>query len=73
MLKVGVQDLYQKWSNYRIGEYPTILWYCVACTLCSPQICPYHILYSGKFSHGANFRIFRMCVLHVKIKTKKFE
>ena len=25
--------------------------------------------YSMKFSYGANFRIFRMCVLHAKIKT----
>ena len=25
--------------------------------------------YSGKFSYGANFRIFRMNALHAKIKT----
>ena len=30
-----------------------------------------YIPYSGKFSHGANFRIFRMRVLHAKIKTTK--
>ena len=26
------------------------------------------LLYSGKFSYGANFRIFHMHVLHAKIK-----
>ena len=31
------------------------------------------IPYSGKFSRGANFRIFHMRVLHAKIKTMKFE
>ena len=30
-----------------------------------------HVLYSGKFSYGANFRIFRMLHLYVKIKTMK--
>ena len=30
-----------------------------------------HVPYSGKFSHGANFRIFRMRALHAKIKTTK--
>ena len=29
------------------------------------------ISYSGKFSYGANFRIFRMLSLHIKIKTTK--
>ena len=31
----------------------------------------YKIPYSGKFSHGANFRIFHMRVLHAKIKTTR--
>ena len=31
----------------------------------------HHVPYSGKFSHGANFRIFRIRVLHAKIKTTK--
>ena len=30
-----------------------------------------YILYSGKFSYGANFHIFRMCPLYAKIKTTK--
>ena len=30
-----------------------------------------YIVYSGKFSHGANFRIFRMHILHAKIKATK--
>ena len=35
-----------------------------------PQLTP-DIPYSGKFLHGANFRIFRMRILHAKIKTTK--
>ena len=33
--------------------------------------CTSTIPYNGKFSHGANFCIFRIRVLHAKIKTTK--
>ena len=29
--------------------------------------------YNGKFSYGANFRIFRMCLLCAKIKIRTFK
>ena len=29
------------------------------------------VLYSGKFSHGANFRILHMCILYAKNKNYK--
>ena len=32
-----------------------------------------HIPYSGKFSYGANFRIFHMRVLYARIKTTRIK
>ena len=55
------------WSTLNI---PIQLWL-TATTMAYYGFCLKWILYSGKFSHGANVRIFCVHVLHVKIKTKK--
>ena len=45
----------------------------VGATTCEPRTRTARLPYSGKFSNGANFHIFRMLAPYLKIKTAKIE
>ena len=66
---IGVHEM-----HYITGERKSVcVCTCVrasTCTCTCPMVLT-SVPYSGKFSNGANFRIFRMCAVHTKIRNRK--